>query len=555
MSVKKLLMLSLLLFATTSLFGYCPDDYAFMSNASISCVSGMSANPANISAFLWIQGLYNEADNAGTDSTGVPAVDMACLFDGNSVLVDGPCNGDAAGNYLIYADWVNTPFDGCPMAAGTTRAVLLAYDTTGKYILQSRSRSHDWTNWDAIGTTTASVFSAKTGDPHGSYTCWANFTFSPPSNSVKYGTYASGDAPASPIVTGFRAYFNSSTSAPTDFRTSAWTAGEIYPTDTTTANVAYPAGAYWISRSLIIDGKELPFVSTNYSLLWVLYPSPVSVLDHDPCACSGIDICIDGCYEGMDILVDGTNCYQYGSSCGYIYHGTCGVQHVFQVRCSDGGGYYGVSPWSVPVTVTDASATPPSTPVMTSITDNDPNAQTGVTINYTPGTPAYRHDLYRDGYLVQTGFVSGSTFSTLDCNVSHDFTIGAVSDSTACHTTFSTPVSTTDQCVGAPNEMALGATSCDAQVWSSDKTTQSWPPYTGATGFKLYRGTQTDLANLPPGTTNSCKRYDGTNTSIDLSGDIPSAGSFYWYLVTAYNGSGEGPAGTGRIINTSGVCP
>ncbi|NMB99246.1 MAG: hypothetical protein GYA35_03075, partial [Thermoanaerobaculaceae bacterium] len=58
------------------------------------------------------------------------------------------------------------------------------------------------------------------------------------------------------------------------------------------------------------------------------------------------------------------------------------------------------------------------------------------------------------------------------------------------------------------------------------------------------------------GNQNFCKKYEGANTSADISLDNPSSveGNCYYYLVTAYNGAGEGSAGNGRILNSSGSC-
>ncbi len=112
-----------------------------------------------------------------------------------------------------------------------------------------------------------------------------------------------------------------------------------------------------------------------------------------------------------------------------------------------------------------------------------------------------------------------------------------------------------------PPEVSPGSSSATAQSWAVDKTTMSWQAATGATGYRLYRGTPGNLPNLLTATTDSCTRYDGALLTFNLNGvnDQPAAGSFLWFLVTAYNGAGEGTAGNAtagpRTLNSTGVCP
>jgi hypothetical protein len=111
--------------------------------------------------------------------------------------------------------------------------------------------------------------------------------------------------------------------------------------------------------------------------------------------------------------------------------------------------------------------------------------------------------------------------------------------------------------VPLPGEAAPGDTYENGQMWSEDKNTQSWPELSGATGYQLYRGVQSGLPNLLTADNDSCLRYNGANTSINISSDDPSleTGSFYWYLVVGTNGSGDGTAGNARIVNSTGNCP
>ncbi|NMC00450.1 MAG: hypothetical protein GYA35_09245, partial [Thermoanaerobaculaceae bacterium] len=82
------------------------------------------------------------------------------------------------------------------------------------------------------------------------------------------------------------------------------------------------------------------------------------------------------------------------------------------------------------------------------------------------------------------------------------------------------------------------------------------------TGYRLYRGLQSNLADLLSGNADFCTKYQGANTNANISADDPSlvTGRCYYYLVTAYNGAGEGSAGnasgpTPRQVNTAGNCP
>ncbi len=111
---------------------------------------------------------------------------------------------------------------------------------------------------------------------------------------------------------------------------------------------------------------------------------------------------------------------------------------------------------------------------------------------------------------------------------------------------------------GAPGEIAPGITGVDIQLWSADKTTQSWPADAAATGYRLYRGTQADFPNILNGNNEGCRFADQTGTSKVLSADNPASGTFYWYIVTGYNAIGEGSAGNGtagRRYLSASACP
>jgi fibronectin type 3 domain-containing protein len=96
----------------------------------------------------------------------------------------------------------------------------------------------------------------------------------------------------------------------------------------------------------------------------------------------------------------------------------------------------------------------------------------------------------------------------------------------------------------------------------SDKDTLAWAAVTGADGYRVYRGILEDLPELLLNNPDdSCQVDVGAATVWDISAHIPPApGHLYWYLITAYNGVGEGTAGyatgpTARVLNPSGSCP
>jgi subtilisin-like proprotein convertase family protein len=126
----------------------------------------------------------------------------------------------------------------------------------------------------------------------------------------------------------------------------------------------------------------------------------------------------------------------------------------------------------------------------------------------------------------------------------------------ACIVTACTPAA------APPGETAQGDTPATSQGWT-DKATHTWPATSGATSYRVYRGIQGQLSGLTSSTTDSCTKYNGASTNCAVNDD-PSgvAGRFYWYLVTASNGNGEGTAGNhtsgaggSRVVNSSGNCP
>ena len=185
--------------------------------------------------------------------------------------------------------------------------------------------------------------------------------------------------------------------------------------------------------------------------------------------------------------------------------------------------------------------------------------QSGIKVNYTPGAGATSHDLYKDGGLAVTAYGSGAVYNPGD-NATHGYVVQAVVSGPGC-TNASAPMNGTDLGAATPPEEAPGTNAANAQTWSADKSTMSWPADASATGYKAYRGVLLGLPPLLNSGNDSCLRYSGASTSVDLSADNPAtdSGSLFWYLVVGYNGAGDGSAGNAtsgnRIINSSGACP
>jgi Tol biopolymer transport system component len=199
----------------------------------------------------------------------------------------------------------------------------------------------------------------------------------------------------------------------------------------------------------------------------------------------------------------------------------------------------------------------PSQPAINSIADINSCLQNGLQVNFTKGSAADRHDLYKDGALAVQNYISGAAYNPGDSG-SHNYMIKAV-NSVAGRSTDSSSSSGTDAVCSPLNEAAPGGTYENGQMWSG--TTQSWPALTGADGYKLYRGVQNNLQYLLTAASDSCLRYQGAANSVDLSGDDASseAGRFYWYLLVGTNGLGDGNAGNAsagaRVVNSTGSCP
>ena len=241
-----------------------------------------------------------------------------------------------------------------------------------------------------------------------------------------------------------------------------------------------------------------------------------------------------------------------GYTSGATYVPGDNISHTYVIRCCNGT----CCTDSPGVSGTDANGTP-GTPVITSITDNNPSVQDGIHVYYTAGSGATSHDLYKDGISVVAGYFSGDLYNPGDTST-HTYVVRAKNGS--CYTN-STGSAFADAAGGnRPGEAATGTSTYTAQTWSS-KTSTSWPPVSGATSYTLYRGVLSALPNLLTSATDSCTKYAGSSTSATDTTDPTAAtdgNNMFWYLITASNASGEGTAGNAtegpRIVNSTGAC-
>jgi hypothetical protein len=199
----------------------------------------------------------------------------------------------------------------------------------------------------------------------------------------------------------------------------------------------------------------------------------------------------------------------------------------------------------------------PAAPSAPTVTDIAACSLTGVQITWGAVSGATSYDLRYNGATIVTGVTSPATYSPGDTSA-HNYEIRALN---SCGTgSWSAPTSGADAICTAPPEIGTGsAYPADAQSWAGQ--VQSWPSTPTATGYRLWKGFLVDLPNLITAGTDFCEKDEGALLSQDCTLDDASiaAGRCFYYLVTAYNGGGQGPAGNAtagaRVLNTAGICP
>jgi len=281
-----------------------------------------------------------------------------------------------------------------------------------------------------------------------------------------------------------------------------------------------------------------------------------SASDVNSCATSGIRVLFDPLPDAThhDIRVDGTEIH-LDTGNEKVFEFGDNLAHTFEYR---GRTAVCTGLWSPAKSASDINYTP-GAPVISSVQDINPSFPNGVRVNFTAGAGAARHDLYMDGALVVTFYVSGDPFIPGDA-LMHDFQVRAVNGD--CYSV-SDVEQGSDQPPQKPGEIAPGLTPETAQSWIGT-TTHTWPADPACTsGYLLYRGTMADLPMLLDGSEDSCVAFRGYNANENIKSGLNEdpalvQGRFFWYLVTGLNGSGEGTAGNGsggeRVVDSGGNC-
>jgi hypothetical protein len=205
----------------------------------------------------------------------------------------------------------------------------------------------------------------------------------------------------------------------------------------------------------------------------------------------------------------------------------------------------------------------PTVSVNNAAADLDAYAFSGVQVTWN-SSPSAWHDEAGAGSRTYAVLRGGSAITSGIGYPSSSYT-----DTTGtAATTYSYQVRYSNKCTltanttgaSAKDDAEAAGQAATALKWhGSAKIQLDWGTTTGADGYKLYRGSGSQLPNLP---TNAsvCLSYQGTalNTGATLTGE-PSAGTFYWYLLAATKGGAEGTLGTGtggtpEHVTSSGSC-
>ncbi len=172
----------------------------------------------------------------------------------------------------------------------------------------------------------------------------------------------------------------------------------------------------------------------------------------------------------------------------------------------------------------------PSQPVIDSVTDIDVCARSGIQVNFTAGSAADRHDLYRDGSLAAQGYASGTNYDPGDA-ASHSYFVRAV-NTVAGRYTNSASVSGTDadMTCTAPTQSVM-------ETVNTDKSGFCWGPV-DADSVRALRGIYADLPALCTTAVDFSCYATGLTGCLDISTDEPSGveGRCFYYLLQGYNG-------------------
>lgn len=182
------------------------------------------------------------------------------------------------------------------------------------------------------------------------------------------------------------------------------------------------------------------------------------------------------------------------------------------------------------------------------VRDIDETGIPGVTLQGLPNTPT----TIETGYYECSGMITHGWSGTVTPQAS-GYVFNPVSISYTAITSHRPDQNYTGLVI--PGEAA--ATTETALTWLASNQL-GWGATTEAEGYRIYRGAQSQLQNLPAGAS-VCLAWEGTEleTGTILSA-VPPTNELFWYLVTAYNVNGEGEAGggtgTSRVITSTGAC-
>lgn len=293
------------------------------------------------------------------------------------------------------------------------------------------------------------------------------------------------------------------------------------------------------------------FTDANNS---VSTPAISSVTDIDGCATSGVSIswgAVSGA-TGYDLRVDGTTVVNNVTS-PYTYTPGDNNSHNYEIRAKND---FCTSSWSTAFAGTDFNGTPAAI----SLNATNYDSSCGIKIEFTGGDGANYFDLYVDLAQKATHISSGYIYVPSNGDTSsHNYVVKGIYGSCVRE---SNSVSVADpDCAVPPPEVAVGTNF----IWSATQSTQtfSWTAEPTASGYRIYRGTKTNLADLCNTNSDFCTRSDQTGTSLNITSDSPQTADptnkIFFYLITGYNAGGEGTAGSTsscgtRQINSTGNC-
>jgi hypothetical protein len=319
-------------------------------------------------------------------------------------------------------------------------------------------------------------------------------------------------------------------------------------TPSNTSSHSYVIRAINDTDDCYTDSTSQSFADTNDS---VATAAISSVTDKDACALSGVTItwsAVTGA-TSYDIAFNTTgNIVGNTTSLTYDYSPGDTSAHNYYVRAKNASC---TGSWSTAVAGTDANSS--ISPISLTASDAAPGS-CGILITFTGGAGATQFDLYMDGGPVATNITSGYIYTGVGDNGSHNYVVRGVNS--LCPYVDSTPSAASDPDCGYVPPAPLEP---DPVTPTTDKNSLSWSASAGATGYRVYRGTKANLAALCDATADFCTAQDSASTSYSLTGDTPAdTYKCFYYLVTAYNASGEGSAGTAtcgtRTVNTTGIC-